>query len=166
MRTVQKLSLVVALFLLTIRPASAPFIATTLSDLMAAKNLKCTFTSAIGINPAKPWPTTKSIAVKEILRFDHIDHEKGTARLIAAVNIPGSPDQESTDVVVRSNLAGIYFTEVAQMVITVTFVFAEQDANSRFKVASSRYFQSPVPAPGVMGLVAPSQEYGTCEAWK
>jgi len=166
MRTVQKLFLVVALSLLTIRPASAPFIPTTLSDLMAAKNLKCTFTSAIGINPAKPWPTTKSIAVKEVLRFDHIDHQKGTARLIAAVNIPGSPDEESTDVVVSANSAGIYFTEVAQMVTTVTFVFAEQDGNGRFKVASSRYFQSPLPAPGVIGMVAPSQEYGTCEGWK
>ena len=166
MRTVQMLSLVVALSLLTIRPASALFFESTLPDLMAAKSLKCTFTSAIGINPAKPWPTTKSITVKEVRRFDHIDLQKGTARLIAAVNIPGSPDEESTDVVVSANLAGIYFTEVAQMVITVTFVFAEQNGNGRFKVASSRYFQSPLPVPGVMGLVAPSQEYGTCEAWK
>src|SRR2546428_3702960 len=79
MRTVQMLSLVVALSLLTIRPASALFFESTLPDLMAAKSLKCTFTSAIGINPAKPWPTTKSITVKEVRRFDHIDLQKGTA---------------------------------------------------------------------------------------
>src|SRR5437867_1463324 len=150
MRTVQKLSIVVALFPLMIRPASAPFFDAALPDLMASKNLKCTFTSALGINPAKPWPTTKSFAVKEVLRFDHIDQQKGTARLIAAVNIPGSPDEESTDVVVNSNGAGIYFIEVAQMVTTVTFVFAEQNGDGRFKVASSRYFRSPVPVPGVM----------------
>jgi len=156
----RKLSLLLALSLLTVRSAWAPFfppIGTPLSNLVAAGGLRCTFSSAQGINPLKPWPTPKSITVNETLHFDNIDLQKNTARLIAAVGIPGIPGSDASDVLVQPNDAGIYFIEVEPMAITLTFVFAEVADSGGFKAASSRHTMFPVHPSAI-----PSQEYGTC----
>lgn len=162
MRTIYRLCIAIVLAILVVPPVTARFTPLALPDLLAAKNLKCTFTSAVGVDPAEAWPTTKSTDLNEVLRFDHIDVKRGTARLIAATNPSGA--EESTDVSVRSNDAGIYFIKTAPTALSLTFVFAEQIGVSRFKASSSRQvMRAFAPTPG---SVTASQEYGSCEAWK
>lgn len=139
-----KLLLTVIFFLVAAVSADADEL-----QLLKAKSLKCSFKIGQVASLKNEKYTLKKDSSFDELRFDSINSNQGTARMIG--------NQGAEDVLVLSTSAGITFVEETLLGnLSFTTVFHQKPVGfNELVVIHSRHID-------MLGVIIPSQYYGTC----
>lgn len=121
-------------------------------NLVEVKSLKCSFKVGQVASSKNGTYTLKKDSGFDELIFDSINANQGTAKMIG--------NQGAEDVSVLFTSSGITFVEETSLGnLTFTTVFHQKPIGfNEFAVIHSRHID-------MLGVIIPSQYYGTCKRW-
>ena len=122
-----------------------------MSELRAARSLKCHFGEGISTQWSGSNPKTSVARFDEDVHFDAIDLAKQTARLVGNAG--------ANDVSAFATAVGISFIETAPWVVDVTTVYAVYGKDGNFIAADTRHVL-------IQGGAMAEQYYGSCKIWQ
>lgn len=119
-----------------------------MSQLLAARSLKCHFGSGSSTTWTGSKPKTSTARFDQDVHFDSIDFKNQSARLIGNVG--------AGDVKVFATEVGVSFIDLAPAVVDLTTVFPRYGNNHDFIAVDTRHVM-------VSGASMAEQYYGSCQ---